>query len=776
MTQQKRRGVYLFILLLLLQIYPLSTVTIGIIHDGMMEKRGKDLLLLEKEINTLVGVNYMANIPTTKIINIEYSTQKAQKAFQKLSNDPTIDIILSFGTISGNALIKEKQYPKNTMIIGILDPDLQGIKPENRKVSNVHHLSYFLFNKSLKRDLITFHEVIPYDTIGIVLHRELIQFLSIPLSGTLPNDTLQYKIVPIEQNITDITNNLQGIDALYLGYLERFDANQKKVLFETITKNRIPSFSYHEEDIKLGALAAISTGEEYQKVLRRIALNIEAILNGEKLSKQPVNLSFKEKLIINMATAEKIDLSPSFDLLAKATLFYERVHYKEKLTLLDIIKEVEEQNLSLREEQEHVIYTQKEITKAVTSYFPSLKGEVNWRMIDSEHAKLAMGQQPEQLLTGKATLQQLIFSEGVLGNIKVQKLNKAISEKKLQQKQLDITLEVAEKYFTVLMTQNYRKIQKDNITLIEENLELARLREAVGYSGKSDRYRWESNLATAKTNFLEAQNRVVLSQMALNQMRNKPLNSRFSLHETILDESTLSSYFETQRKYIKNPQNLEKYTKFLIIEAQNNSPEMEQLEHSLELFKRVRTSHKLKRFVPSIALTAQGEREIDRAGVGATPNPYEDSWYIGANLSLPLFNGGAVSVDIAQVNSTIRTLQLQKKQIEQSIELRVRAATLEAMQTMVNLNSSKEAASLANKSLRLVQDSYAKGSGSIAELYDAQNETLTAEISALNAVYEFIVAMLSIERAIGKFSIKQTTADQQKLLEKVTTFFETQEE
>ena len=65
-------------------------------------------------------------------------------------------------------------------------------------------------------------------------------------------------------------------------------------------------------------------------------------------------------------------------------------------------------------------------------------------------------------------------------------------------------------------------------------------------------------------------------------------------------------------------------------------------------------------------------------------------------------------------------------------------------------------------------DAYASGSVGITTLLDAQSAALTSSESAANAIHDFLVELLRVERAIGRFGTLQspeTRADFQRRLE-----------
>jgi outer membrane protein TolC len=261
---------------------------------------------------------------------------------------------------------------------------------------------------------------------------------------------------------------------------------------------------------------------------------------------------------------------------------------------------------------------------------------------------------------------------------------------------------------------------------------------------------------------LAAEQNVRLAKIRLNQMLNRPLDDAFIVRETTLTDSVYLSYLASAREYIDTPRSLEVYTDFLIQEAVRNSPEIQQLDASIAALERSLTSHRLRRFVPSVGLGAEVTHIADRSGAGSSGvsiNPLDETWNVSIAVSLPLFEGGGTHASIQQTKISIDQLKAQRAQLEQLVELNLRSAVLEMTVRMVDLESSRRSAEFANRGLELVQDAYSKGGVSIVDLIDAQSAALNGESAALNSVYEFLTGVLDTERALGRFSLLSSRAE-----------------
>lgn len=93
----------------------------------------------------------------------------------------------------------------------------------------------------------------------------------------------------------------------------------------------------------------------------------------------------------------------------------------------------------------------------------------------------------------------------------------------------------------------------------------------------------------------------------------------------------------------------------------------------------------------------------------------------------------------------------QRDAVRERIEQRIRAALYRIRASHPSVQLSKDAASAVNKNLGLVTDAYSRGAVSILDLLDAQNAALVAEETATNAVFDFLIDLMNLQRSLGGF-------------------------
>jgi outer membrane protein TolC/ABC-type uncharacterized transport system substrate-binding protein len=739
-----------------------DTIHIGLILDGDAVENIPLITLLNEELKVLLGAKYNIGIREQDILGGQWSFAKIQENYNRLAGDPSIDIIIGAGAITGSIIARKERYDKPVISIGIIDPVIQGISPVVNNKSGIHNLTYVMANKSIIQDLETFHRVYPYKTLGFVYYNELVRTITAEgkksIRQLMDRKNSMIINIPMEKGAEDVLKNLDRVDALYISYLGKFEGETKQELIRELNNRKIPAFGSSIKDAQWGMLAAMAPQEIEKKIIRRISLNIEAILEGKDPSQLDVFTEFEKKLTINMKTADQIDFSPKFTILSQAELINENyIRAERRVDLVEVMEETLEKNLDLEVSMIRVENAKYDISRAKTDYYPSLSAGLNGVVIDRERAEKSGGTQAQRTTGGNLNATQLIYSDQVLKNIDSQKHLYQASRLDHKNTRLDVVLRAVEAYFTILKTKTSRKVLNDNVDLIRKNLKIARQREVIGYSGRSDVLRWKSQLATASTELLEAKQSVLLAKNDLNRILNRHQEEHFHIEDTSLDDRIFSIYSANAiEKYIDNQKSLDIFTDFFIDQCIENSVEIKELNENTKSLEQALAALKQKHYLPTISFSANHEQVFSRNGEGSHVtgvDPVDDSWDAGIYLSLPFYEGGSRRVDIKKIKLDISGIHKEKLILAQAIENNARQRLSDVMVKMVNLELSREAATYAKENLELVRDAYTKGRVSVVELADAQNNALTGDLNAVGSTYEYLVSLFRMERVYGHFSL-----------------------
>jgi outer membrane protein TolC len=143
------------------------------------------------------------------------------------------------------------------------------------------------------------------------------------------------------------------------------------------------------------------------------------------------------------------------------------------------------------------------------------------------------------------------------------------------------------------------------------------------------------------------------------------------------------------------------------------------------------------------------------------PRVDDTSWSVGLFGALEVYSGGANRAAKRRAQEELFQLQTERNAVANRVEQRIRSALMLVGASFNSIELSQAAADAALKSLDLVSESYVTGAVSITELLDAQAAALRASEGASNAVYDFLIDLMEVERSMSSFGFFQTEEERE---------------
>ncbi|MEM7102073.1 MAG: TolC family protein [Bacteroidota bacterium] len=692
------------------------------------------------------------------------------------------DIVISIGALASHILTTRTSYSKPAIAGIVIDNEIQGVGITDEGTSGVPNFTYIESPFDIFHDLSHLHRIIPYTNLGVVGNSLFVE--GIPNFNQLFDSYVEsigatWTYYPILSSPEGTVNSItDDVDAIYL--LPHFNllSNQElEQLLGRLADRKIPVFALlSEHTIEAGAYAAHETENNLSKIPRRIALNIYKIIEGQNAGDLPVAIqTFSEDLIINMATVRKTGLYPDWDLMAESILVNLFATESENVVnIRSVIAEALIENLGLKIAGLDTEIQDKEIALAKADRLPQADISTAFSVIDKSSAERTFGAQGRMNWTASGDLTQVIFSEPLMANIAIQELLKQTEAAEFNQVELDLILESATAYLNILQAKSLAAIQIENVNLTRENLNIAKAKQAVGYTGATDINRWETELALANIDLNDAVASAKQTEFNLNYLLNRPIAEEFTTEDVTLGQDQILLISNPQiLGLIKNPGDLDRFADFMVSEALRDLPEIQQLDLGIDTQERLMLSQKREWYLPSVAFSGGIDHIIDRYAVPETGMPLPEknpSWNLGIGVSYPLFQGGKRKINVQQTELKLLQLDHQRNDLVRQLEFRVRANMETAGASFSRMELSVDAATAARKNFDIVQDSYSKGLANVTTLIDAQSSALQTELSAANAVYQFIIDFLSVDRAIGSYYFLKAPAEREAFFQRMATF------
>ena len=340
----------------------------------------------------------------------------------------------------------------------------------------------------------------------------------------------------------------------------------------------------------------------------------------------------------------------------------------------------------------------------------------------------------------------------------------------------------------VLRAKTFERIQQENLRVTRKNLDFASVREVVGSAGPAEVYRWESEIASNRKAVIEINAQRNLAEIQLNRLLHRPIEESFATQEIDINDPILITSYADLFKFIDNKQAFKIFRQFMVEETYSNSPELAALDAAIAVQERVLCSATNRFWSPTIALQGQMTNVFSRDGAGTDgitvpeglpfdisgvfPEVKDMSWNVGVNVSFPLFQGGEKFAARQKAIKELAQLCSERDAVAEHIEQRIRSALHVAGASNASIKQAELAAEAANKSLNVVQNAYSQGLVSTVELLDAQYAALVTDQVAANALYDFLIDLMEVERAYGIFNFFSTDERRKDFLERAYKYFE----
>jgi len=769
----------------------LPPVRLGVVIDGPWERNDEIFDLFKHEITALLSGEFDVQIPGEHIRLGDWSLENIKAAVDDLLADPGVDFLLTLGPIASAYACEIPGLSKPVIAPFILDHQIQGI-PYIEGTSGVKNLNYVAFESRFHEDMKVYLEVVPFKHITFLVSKALHTIepeVSRNLSKAIELMGLKTTIVPVGESVEEALSAIPPeTGAVFLVPLRELPPGDWDRLVAGLIERKLPAFSFWgDSEVERGVFLSLFLDTDFQRMARRVALNMQRILLGEEAGSLPVIFRRSRRMTINMETARAIGIYPNWAVMTEAVLLDEkRKDLERQLTLSTTVKEALAANLDLAAGRRRVAAGAQVVREARSNLFPQVEVSGTGRLIDKDRAEASFGSQPQKSFAGAASITQVIYSDPVLSNIEIQRHLQNAREMELEQIRLDIVLEAAVAYLDVLRAKTFEGIQKNNLRLTLSNLELARVRRDVGVSGPAEVYRWESQTATNRRAVIRSSAQRNQAEIALNRLLHRPVEEGFLTEEEAYDDLGLMEEMRALYPYTGNPWGFRVFRDFMVREALAESPELAQLDAAIEAQERVLTSTHRVFWSPTVAM--QGEVSgIAKSGSGSDMNlgdvfppgmlPEADdiNWSFGLNISLPIFQGGRRWAESSRAAEELAELKLLRQAAAERVEQRIRSALHQAGASWAGIDLAEDAAKAAGKNLELVTDAYSRGVVSILDLLDAQNAALVAEQEAADAIYDNLIDYLNVQRAAGRFSFSRTSDEREAFFNRLETFFKSSE-
>ncbi len=734
-----------------------------------------------QEIQAIAEDEFIVKFPENRQLSGRDTAKGARQVIDSLLDDTEVNLILTLGTITSRDVFQRSTLTKPVIapvVISSIIPDSDNDNKTGRK--NSANLAYIHSMFHMDVEIATMQKLVSFKKMVLLIDKRSVT--EIPEIGEsvakLASDhDMNITVVATGSSATEtLTAIPKDTEAVMVGPLSQMSDEETELLFKGLAQREVPGYSiWSRKQVEQGLLASDIPADMLENLARRAAVIVQDILLGEDPATIDTSFIRGKELTINMETARAVDVYPSLAIMTGADILHEQPkNIKRKLTLHQAVAEALEVNLDLAAAGLKVEAGLHSVTEARSPLLPQIGIATSARSIDDDRAALAGGTSPEHAWTGTVGGSQQIYSEKSWAAYTVEQHKQTGREMELDTVRLDIIQQTSVAYLNVLRAKTIEKLQKDNLKLTQANLKRARLRVSIGVAGPDEVYRWETKFASDRQQVLQKESGTLDAMEALNRILDRPLQELFVAEETDLNDPLLMISDQLFFKLMNNPKYFREFRNFSLQEAILNRPEIKAFDAAIAAQKRLKVSSKRSFWLPEFTVEGSVDQYFTDGGNGQRADSRTElddtDWQIGVFARLPLYEGGRKGGTLGRINEDLARLRINQQAYTNRVAQDMLSALNNTRASYPAISLSREAADAAGRNLTLISDSYIEGIKSIIELLDAQNQALTSDQAAANAVYNFLIDLMGAQRALGEFVTFLPEAERKEWLRRAEEF------
>ncbi|MBT8477921.1 MAG: TolC family protein, partial [Gemmatimonadetes bacterium] len=549
-----------------------------------------------------------------------------------------------------------------------------------------------------------------------------------------------------------------------LGPTPRYSFRQRAELISGLTERRITTFSFvGHDDLDLGVVAARTPPTE-TLVSRRAALNLRELILGAGVDELPVLISADPQLVIEGTAAAAVGYRPSL-----ITLGYATIRNREALQLEEISLELDEamrlaergnRDLVISGEQVEISRRERQLT--LSPMLPQIGAGIDatWQ----EPGALE-GLIPDRLVSTGVQARQMIYDDETISRYRASGRLYEGQQQNNEVVRLDVLRDAGGAFLRLQLARALYELELQNLRLTEQNLDLARFRVDVGYSGRDEVFRWEAEVAKRRSDLYRRIAAVESQRVALNQLLAVDQATRWDPREIPVDSRIFPLLDGRLPDLVTDIDDLEAFRAFAVGFAVETAPELLSVGKSREAQEIQLGQRKRAWFLPSFSAAFNWMYQIDRDPTLEGLTRSFPQLQVGATY--PVFQGAARSFEVGRSTAELNRITEQERLTRDRIERRARTALSNLEASFPSIRFRRTAAENARRSFELVQDKYAQGLVNITDLLVAQTESFAANQSAAASVSLFLIDLVDFQRSIAWFEFEQPPEEQAVLLQRI---------
>lgn len=376
-----------------------------------------------------------------------------------------------------------------------------------------------------------------------------------------------------------------------------------------------------------------------------------------------------------------------------------------------------------------------------SSLFPNINGFANYRralkrgeiIIETPFFSGSFPEGTENTLSFGVNLEQPLFTGAVFLAVRVARIYAEIAENSVYASREELIVNVKKVYYSTLLAKEVLHLSKLNLKLAENNLKDSEVLYNAGLVSEYDLIRSRVQVKNLIPDVDEAEKTVIVSENLLKLITGIDLESNLLIKDSLvfnkLDVASFNSLKELLSERNYSIQQLR-----LSVNLQDDAVSYEFTKHFPELY-----------FTASWASTSQENDQRSFANWR-----YKNSFYIGLNLKVPLFNGFQTTSKVQQAKIDLWKAEEEFQKLSKVMNNKLKEIVLSISEAEKKVDAYASAIEEAELGYNLSVKRYANGFGTQLEMVDGLVSLSRAKVNYYSSVYSYYILHAELDQLISR--------------------------
>lgn len=332
--------------------------------------------------------------------------------------------------------------------------------------------------------------------------------------------------------------------------------------------------------------------------------------------------------------------------------------------------------------------------------------------------------------SAQLTATQSLFNRDVLLASNTASTVRLQAEQGTQQAKIQMVVNVSKAFYDLLATQKQIEVSEESVIRLESSLKDARSRYEAGVADKTDYQRATIALGNAQAAYKANQELLGYKQQNLKTLMGYPLEEELPI---AYDVDMMENEILLDTSELMNPVN---HIDFRLLQTQRELQE-------------ANVKYNQWAFLPSLSAFGAYNLNYQNDNFGELYNTSYPYSYVGATLSLPLFQGGKRLSKIQEQKWTSDRLDVGIADLKNKLDTEYDRALAAYKSNLYSYLAQKQNVELAQEVYDIIQLQYQSGVKTYLDVTIAETDLRTTRINYFNALYQVLASKIDVNRALG---------------------------